>query len=1725
MELKPLNIYGQKSKISQNDLDEIFFLQYNDLFSKLLQRSIEDFFSLLQKQVLFHLKIIDKQQDNSLISFFNEKYYDICKKDKLKIQNIYNILKSSPFHNFQTLDTLDIYIHCFQCTDAIHKCGNKLINYNDLYFCLTCQKVYNHNQIKLFCKECNRTYLTTKRSISDRKHEYFYSISFMNYHCYVENEEKMKCLNCGDDLYYNINNVKNEQNKIRDIYCIKCKLIFDTKKIFFKCKICGENFMGEPQIYRNFSSIKKYLLLLVHTFRKGIYAIPNPLTNKKCNCDLNGVLYFLHQDQGILYQGKKNGKNVIICDCCYGIFKPDNFNWNCPFCQRNFKTLIDYEYEMPNKSRRIIRKQRKVYVPNSNINIYKNFNKNDADNRHNNFFFNSIGHPSDNSRQLMQSVSFVHNRGLTLNNDEGQRRYLYLIDKNNNFNIHKSSNRIIFKPRNYRRNNEFNNNYSYDSKILKTENKNKRNLRHNNFNLRKIYLNKENNDFENPNLNNGKKYISFLNRSFYKNNVNNNINNEINNDINNTNYNYNYHLSPDANNKKYIEVPTQNKNIMKYSKSVNSVRNKENIEISETQNMTNRNIIEKGKEIKEKSPKNKESKKHGNNYIIIKSNAIQMNYTSNLSPNIKRINKNSDFENENKEKNLKLRNNKKSDIYQKKIMKDKNIKDKNNKNENHNPFKKQNIIKRKKITNKNIYITEYKNNNKSFNVNDNIYKNNNQNKTIKNELKHNIKEDIKDNNNTNLRNKKNINYISKSIILNKENEKNQEEKIINKNMVNNQSKFNNIKISEISDIKKDNKNENNLERCNIINNEIVLTNKNNDINNNNAVHISNTSKKKKNKKGNKESKNKDKSKYKDESPMDGNNKIKKDYLDNKKLNIHKKNLSVNINTLNNIKNELNLRNSENKDIIKKIKISLDKRINDNNINIKNNLYQNKDIITKNVNKEDNHVINNKEKSNLDVIKEIKENNIKEINSNESPQNNLINKNNKEKNNLNIIKENNIEDINTNKSPHKILIEKNNTNNVINDNNIDKNNINKSSNNILEHKYKYNISIINNNNKIEKNYNNENKKLNKLNNSTNVETQTNNKLNIIFNNKLNVTPIKNLCQSLNINMLNNLINDNNISKDPNDNSLQNNINNDKLNNTMNNKMSNNLLSKDYSNVIIKHEHPINNMIIQHDKKTNNNIYNTPNVKNSNVIEKSPKDNINNLNMHQINKILNINESLNNNNSNILSKSMNNNLMNNLHNINYNNIQNNINNNPINNNINHNYMLNNINSKNKNNININIPKNSNIQIKPNIMPDNDCHPKDNIKNINIYNSTNNNIIPPKTNNKIENDIILNDKIPEDTIKQNDNIIPINTNNKEKQNNNNNIVIKPQNKKNIIKDIENGYVIKLKIYFLQIGKLNNDNIKRRLSFDCRQSRNHFKLFNNEEHMEIKTFDSNYYKIISQIGKGTYGEIYLVQDPKTSTFYALKKIVITDALELRDNQEEYKLTWKLTHANPELKIAKKYAIELKKLDKYNLVMYILMEAANCDWEHELLNRQKVKAFYTEIELLTILKSLVYTLAILQKKGISHRDVKPQNILCFGNEGYKLTDFGEAKKRNQQMGIKNLYGFEQNTSKQTVRGTELYMSPILFRALHAKNVETVQYNAYKSDVFSLGMCFLLASSLNYQSLFEIREVLDMKIIEQVVNKYLGNLYSKNYIKLLISMLQVDEKLRPDFIELSSAFN
>ena len=99
-------------------------------------------------------------------------------------------------------------------------------------------------------------------------------------------------------------------------------------------------------------------------------------------------------------------------------------------------------------------------------------------------------------------------------------------------------------------------------------------------------------------------------------------------------------------------------------------------------------------------------------------------------------------------------------------------------------------------------------------------------------------------------------------------------------------------------------------------------------------------------------------------------------------------------------------------------------------------------------------------------------------------------------------------------------------------------------------------------------------------------------------------------------------------------------------------------------------------------------------------------------------------------------------------------------------------------------------------------------------------------------------------------------------------------------------------------------------------------------------------------------------------------------------------------------------------------------------------------------------------------------------------------------------------------------------MSPILFYALRSKKFfRYISHNTFKSDVFSFGLCILFASTLCYESLYDIRELNSNFSIRIVIEKYLNKLYSGKFIDLLCLMLELDEKSRCDFLELEKIFN
>jgi len=278
----------------------------------------------------------------------------------------------------------------------------------------------------------------------------------------------------------------------------------------------------------------------------------------------------------------------------------------------------------------------------------------------------------------------------------------------------------------------------------------------------------------------------------------------------------------------------------------------------------------------------------------------------------------------------------------------------------------------------------------------------------------------------------------------------------------------------------------------------------------------------------------------------------------------------------------------------------------------------------------------------------------------------------------------------------------------------------------------------------------------------------------------------------------------------------------------------------------------------------------------------------------------------------------------------------------------------------------------------------------------------------------------------------------------------------------------------------------------------------------MKIPIFNIEDYTINRKLGEGSYGIIFSVnKQNQKSPMYALKKIVAKTITEVNDFIKEFELVYLCDHPN----IMKIYGICLRILDTTTFAIYVLMEKSKYDWNKEIKTYLSKRKTYSEKELINILKQLAEALLYLKNKlNISHRDIKPQNILIFDDGKYKLADFGEAK--------------EVKISKKlnTLRGTELYMSPALYEGLK-RDKNDVSHDPFKSDVFSLGFCFLVAAGLNFNLLYQVRDLTDNNVISKAINTHLGKMYSQTFIEILCKMLQVDETKRFGFTEILDYLN
>ena len=134
--------------------------------------------------------------------------------------------------------------------------------------------------------------------------------------------------------------------------------------------------------------------------------------------------------------------------------------------------------------------------------------------------------------------------------------------------------------------------------------------------------------------------------------------------------------------------------------------------------------------------------------------------------------------------------------------------------------------------------------------------------------------------------------------------------------------------------------------------------------------------------------------------------------------------------------------------------------------------------------------------------------------------------------------------------------------------------------------------------------------------------------------------------------------------------------------------------------------------------------------------------------------------------------------------------------------------------------------------------------------------------------------------------------------------------------------------------------------------------------ENNGLKDFNINDYKVITQLGQGTFGKIYLVQD-KNNELFSMKKIILSEELDVQSVINEYKMCQKLKHSN----VVTILGIYNNKLDTTTYVVYVLMEVGLTDWEKEIRKYNDKNIHYTEKELIDIIKQLSSVLSFLQKK------------------------------------------------------------------------------------------------------------------------------------------------------------
>ncbi|HVS39057.1 MAG TPA: protein kinase [Gemmataceae bacterium] len=185
--------------------------------------------------------------------------------------------------------------------------------------------------------------------------------------------------------------------------------------------------------------------------------------------------------------------------------------------------------------------------------------------------------------------------------------------------------------------------------------------------------------------------------------------------------------------------------------------------------------------------------------------------------------------------------------------------------------------------------------------------------------------------------------------------------------------------------------------------------------------------------------------------------------------------------------------------------------------------------------------------------------------------------------------------------------------------------------------------------------------------------------------------------------------------------------------------------------------------------------------------------------------------------------------------------------------------------------------------------------------------------------------------------------------------------------------------------------------------------------------------FRLLEKLGEGGMGSVYRAEDVSDGTVAAVKL--------LQGRWDGRQTAWRRLRKEARLlaEVNNPYVANLIEINEHEGVPYLVLEFVEGESLSRLLARRRR---LTEAEAVSVMADVARALADAHRRGIVHRDVKPENILVQGDRGQgsgvgnpltpfsvKLCDFGLARHVLQSASL-------NVTEAGTVVGTPFYASP-----------------------------------------------------------------------------------------------